>query len=325
MMMMILPLSIFRRRNQRTSNGSKGFTMTELVTAITVLILLVVMSARLIHLMSTAWRAQESQGDTFTNARIALDMLAREIAVAMAAKNNNRRGELTMWWKAGSSKQGSAGYESYSDQVYFVAPLANKDKKIDLVEVGYYLRFDSNSSSATYWTYQLKRRYVENSTADSSCSAAANPFGVTNGCWNIWNSSGVAQDTWYDTPVRTGEAAAATVASHVWSFLVQCLSLGNSLTEPGATPTTYSSTTPPTTSGSWNSAPAGAQANQLPGVVLITIKVLDIRAAQRVRQALANAVLTDPPAAHANWPTVVGPDSRTFSVWIPLANNQSNF
>ena len=295
-----------------------GFTIAELLVAMAILSMITLMCTQLFNMMSKTWQLEERKSDVFINARVALDFMAREMSMATAAYNDNRvrsaNGPLTMWYKVGSSASGTSPYQAYADQVYFVAPLASTSSTTDLAEVGYYVYHDTSNNLNRY---RLMRRFI--------------PPGDVNGFWSIWNASSTPTFppnlTWYNTPAMGTPANGnpspdVCIADNVWSLQMLCYGkqghISSNGSTDGAAPYNWDGT-PGASPAYQTGSPAGTNtAATLPETVQITIQVYDMRTAQQVK-------LFGVTPSSGTWGTVVGPGTRTFSTFVMIPAETSNF
>src|ERR1700722_18316390 len=99
-------------------NTETGFTLLELLAAMAVLSVMIVMLFAAFSQASRAWLQSENRVETFTQGRVSLDLLSRELSQAIATTNISFFGNAT--------------------SIAFIAPISTSPNDlVDLEEVVY--------------------------------------------------------------------------------------------------------------------------------------------------------------------------------------------
>ena len=185
----------------RPPTMNRAFTLVELLAAMVVLALLMVMIFAIFNQASKAWLLAENRTETFQSARLALDLMSRDLESAIATQhvNNTAIGggsvpgiaamPLITFEDSGSATiagvtRGFAPPYGQStapnDAIFFVtqAPDSrNNGTFIDLAECGYYVAFANSSGLAgmTTGNYYLFRHYVRSNAAGGGWDVFSNP------------------------------------------------------------------------------------------------------------------------------------------------------
>ncbi|MCK4326681.1 type II secretion system protein [bacterium] len=141
----------------------KGFTLTEILVAVTILVIAVAAIYTSFKGGTTSWTKGTARMERYLNARAALDMISREIQCAMLGSNIIFRGKQATWNDNGTDRQ--------DDELYFVAAVNHPagTGQYDLCEIGYYLNESISPSSSN-----LMRRLddIPDSTIEEKTGAA---------------------------------------------------------------------------------------------------------------------------------------------------------
>lgn len=159
------------------------FTLVELAVSIAVLSLLIVVSVQLIMTMQRTWNQTQSQRETYENARIALDLISRDLD---SAYYGNGTAPFWHWKNNGVSNEILA----------FVSDAAIRDEystASSLVEIKYQLHNPSGISDPNFgW---IMRSITGNKNADGSNNLKWNFFNNTNVGYNNSPSAAFTADT----------------------------------------------------------------------------------------------------------------------------------
>jgi len=76
-----------KHRVSEQDNDLEGFTLIELLVSMAVMAILVVLFVQMLTMGMSAWNSGRSQADNFSQARVALDVIARDLATAAVRKD----------------------------------------------------------------------------------------------------------------------------------------------------------------------------------------------------------------------------------------------
>ena len=279
------------RRSGAMARRAGGFTLLELLTALTITSMLVVMLFAAFNQASKAWTTAENRVETFTDARAALDFMAREISQTIVTN------KISFLAQESTMTLGSINPVPtlHFGNVAFVAPVGSgASDGMDLMEVVYRLSLQSASVAITPSApnpftnsvppYQLVRRVTpyNSTTAAKTWLDYGKDTIITvipaNNPWDFYTSPA----TWPETSETN---RTAVLAENV-------MSLQFTFEDDQNPPTTYA--TPDywnsTTSIAWQNelspvvpAGTGRMLGRAPSRVIITLTVLDSRAAVRYK------------------------------------------
>jgi len=261
----------YRRRAERS------FTLIEMLTAVTIGVLIVVILLGMIGQVSSVYRRSTGKIEAFQSARVGFDLLVRNLSQATlntyldydndAAPTTYLRKSELRFMILPSGSGGAPGTVNTGEAVFFQAPLhyvvdtADYGGTDSLLNVcGYYVSFTTNSTVPPHvsgisnpYRYRLMQMLVpaENNT--------------------IYASGGAT--TWF---TGTGPLADVTpVADNVIALVIRPQ-------DPASTPPDVTTDyTDDTQLGATNS-PQPATANQLPPVLQLTLVAIDEASAKRL-------------------------------------------
>lgn len=283
-------------------SGHKGFTLVELLIAMTILSLMVVLTASLLSSVSQAWISGQQQVETFQDGRAILNLIARDLSQAVISprlqfiqNSGNLNGLLT----APASQVGNS-------EGLFWQSVSTSDALGNVNEVGYYLTQRTDATGLQH--FELQRFFVP--PADPYQPRGNPP--VANPAYHIYDSPSpvyynststtilppwlnLAGRTLDPTGTRTDfEYASSTVSDGIVGLWIRCLDRNGdpipwlSQADPNAAPITFNSKAyfQPAIAGQassfrYTNVGSTAQGNQLPKAVEITIITVDSRVFQR--------------------------------------------
>ncbi|PTX99988.1 hypothetical protein DB346_19470 [Verrucomicrobia bacterium LW23] len=286
------------RRGLRRPQASKAFTLVEVLTAVTLLLVIMAVTATVMDQTTRAWRQTNSKIEAFQNARAVFDVMTARLAPTTlntyldyydAAGNPFRLATSPASFTA-------ARYGRYSDlhficgaaqtlvnplppnysrvssgAVFFVAPTglaADADRRGTgglLNASGFFLAFGSDRGHRPYYittpeTYRW--RLMELSVPTESLTV----FGTSTG------------NAWFQTPVSEGKVrpvADNVIALVVWPRL-------SPADDPAGTALSTDYTYNSRTAATWSGSVQPVQAHQLPPTLQVTMVVIDESAARRL-------------------------------------------
>ncbi len=118
----------------------RGFTLVELLVAISVTAVIIVLLSQIFASTSAQWQAADQRIDAFREARTAVQIIARDLARAHTSAD----ARMLMLSDVDPSKE-------FAKEVFAITPAPNSGKS-DLCAVGYYSVWDDTSN-----TYTMKR------------------------------------------------------------------------------------------------------------------------------------------------------------------------
>jgi prepilin-type N-terminal cleavage/methylation domain-containing protein len=251
--------------NDQHKNWRDAFTLIEILVSISVLALLLVVVYGILQQTSKVWVAAEARSETFQSARLALEMITRDLEGAIVGTNNlpppnGKRITFLTREDANGSPHASGDSDIAdtppNDQIFFIANLSDSvgQSYIDLAEYGYFVAFTStNKHTMAGPAYYLLRHQVRSSSSVSAYNFLADPA------------------TWYTTPT-IGPDHKLPIADHVLRLELRYEKIGG--TAPQGT----------CVLDNWLTASGSCSAgsiDSLPRAVHFTMCVLDRRAAAR--------------------------------------------
>ena len=139
---------VFENRKGKRETGRGGFSLLEMLAAMTILTGIMIILASMIDSAGRSWRDSEDRVETSQNGRTALELMTRELAPATI----NTCEQFVVLPGESLNGCGAPGVVETSQAAFWMAPLG---KDGDLRAVGYYLqRVDERLF------YRLKRYYV---------------------------------------------------------------------------------------------------------------------------------------------------------------------
>ena len=316
----------------RQPHSHSGFTLVELLASIAILALVGALLFAVFNQATKAWLQGESRVETFTQARAALDFMAREISQAIVTNN------LSFVAMEDDSIILSTTPPQTLPQgnLAFIATVGDPIKDgMDLVEVVYRLsrvkppdppgvsEASMGVSSAPFFftdhapgPYKLIRRVSPFSALAASCRDYGNFQDGTTVPWDFYTSPA----TWMQTSWRLGTAVLATnIVSLTFQF--QDAS-GNWTVDSAANRPFWNSTSSPawqTELGGSGVPPAASVKGpalstdmlaHAPALVVITMTMLDSRAAARYGVAPNDTARQQ----------IINESARTFTTSVAIPN-----
>jgi prepilin-type N-terminal cleavage/methylation domain-containing protein len=308
-------------------NAEGGFTLLELLAAMAVLVVMIAMLFAAFSQASRAWLQGENRVETFTQARAALDYMSKELSQAIVTTNGPPGG-----------LQGLQ-FLGTNNSLAFIAPVNNNPGGGgDLMEVVYRLSYQvSNDTVFTEGFNVLPKKLVRRVSMASSGTICENYYASTvagsgNGCPNAWDLFTSA-----DWPETGDFNNTAVLAENVVSLNFVFVSTNNDQYSYWNS-TENRGVLPPNLPGSYtpwtheilgipggieynlrdvNNTPGteGAQfmTNHAPAGVVITIEVIDSRAATRLKAV----GLGTPP-----WVAIINQAKKSFTTFVNIPNSQ---
>jgi len=164
---------------QRRAARRRHFTLIELLAAMSVLVVLMFVLFRFFGSAEKAWSASEGNTRIYENARIAFEVITRDLQSAIASSRDGQKVPFYVWTAADGTTNGANG-----ERLSFVSRVEpNTTAKSDICEVAYAWKTDFTGASLPY-NYWLRR--VRDGDDDN-----------TN--WDFFNKTGSETPKWYDT------------------------------------------------------------------------------------------------------------------------------
>jgi len=137
----------------------RGFTLLEMLVAITILSIISLILASILGYTSGIWQQGESTNQNRQRARIVLDRIGQELRAA--ALPLNRTNSTSLEFVINPSSIGS-NYLNH-DAIFWQAPIATDTSQGDLAEVGYFVRYVNNQPNlCRFFVNPTANNYIEN-------------------------------------------------------------------------------------------------------------------------------------------------------------------
>jgi uncharacterized protein (TIGR02599 family) len=272
-------------------NDRHGFTIMELLLAMTILSVLLVVTVSVVGHTSTIWRRSSENIEAFQSARVAFDLLTRELSQATLNTYLDYDDNLTPTCYLRKSELqfvcGEAGVDpmpgtpNTGNAVFFQAPISYTTNITEfggldgaLNACGFYVTFGPNSLLPAHATNIQHYRFrlmnllvpVENNRIFDNTGAVSSNF------------------DWFKTPITTGSSS-FPVADNVIALIVHPEDPDD---ESLFTTLDYNSLS------NWNANPQPITANQLPPLMQVALVAIDEASAKRLENGTtAPTALTD--------------------------------
>ena len=224
----------------RRSQSKRGFTLAELLIAVAITAVIITLLMQVFTAMASQWRSADSRIDTFRDARVALQLIERDLSRA-----------ILNWDNEMLKLQDVSG--SFAKEAYAITPIGNPGKS-DLCSVGYYCAWD-----ATAKAYLLKRLFKDSDTIITPLQGSPPNF-TTIYTKDAANEEEVAAYVWdlRFTPGTGSVYASPTSPSSTWQwievrFKAMSTEAGRKLRVLNISQTTWSEE-PPTLSAEYTNA-----------------------------------------------------------------------
>jgi hypothetical protein len=141
--MSIFPFAIARSAGRHQRGQRAPFTLVELLAAMAVFTILMLMLFTFLSSAQRVWSATDSTTRTYENARVAFDLITRDLQCAVASYRGDTLTPLYVWPAAGGPN---------GERLSFVSRVeCTSDAKSDLAEICYAWRSDSAAGDNRYW------------------------------------------------------------------------------------------------------------------------------------------------------------------------------
>ncbi len=172
---------IFRPHQARTG-WKRAFTLVEIMISVSLLAILATMLFLILDATAKLWRETEKRIDSYRQARVALNLIARELrsffpldpTLADSFIHNTKDASPTIQLPAGAITPPTA------DSLFFTATLPagmqdpDKDKS-DLCAVGYYLAWTKDAGSSGISSLKLYRHFKSSDDVFAALTASTSP------------------------------------------------------------------------------------------------------------------------------------------------------
>jgi prepilin-type N-terminal cleavage/methylation domain-containing protein len=322
-------------RNQELESSTqkaqaRGFTLIELLASMAILGLIVVILFGVFQQTSKAWLGGERHVETFTQARAVLDLMSRDLSQAIATDKIPffAQQETTPLGKLPAANQISL----HLDNLAFIASVGDSSLDgMDLVEIVYRLNRapngqseDSGAVTAPFFftnSIPVSADYVPPFSLIRRASAFAFS-GVATDCRNYGNFAvpcGTAPWDFYGPPLPNPAWPETSDRTRTAVLVENVISLQFQFQDAASPPNTYSHWNSTTVSPAWQNElanPVGAAGpnmqNRAPAVVIITMSMLDSKAATRY------SIAADPDAKKRIYEEA----KREFTTTVAIPNRQ---
>jgi type II secretory pathway pseudopilin PulG len=208
----------------------RAFTLVEILIATGIVVFMVAMLSQILSATQGMWRKSEARTDPFRDARAAIELMSRELALAVP---NDKAPVLALEniYSQANDQDGA----SHNQQIYALMPLRNVDttnpaiNSSDLCAVGYYCTWDS-----TKHAYILRRHFFASDATFARLQAAGLP-----------GAPAPASSVYAPASPAVLPAQDEDVAAYVWDLKVVPYELiGGALAANNTYPITYNSSLP---------------------------------------------------------------------------------
>lgn len=234
-------MTLLQKTTGRHGNGAPGFTLVEMIVSVAILCMMVLLLAQFTNEAGRIWTMGERQTQHRQGARASLDFIAREMKMATLAIDQGNSLEFVI---------NPPGFDHQNrDAVFWQAPIATETSNGDLAEVGYFVKWDPETSRANL------------------CRFFVNPSDTEN--YLIYS----APDNWLNNEAVNNVAPADRANNYQGLFLENVLGLWVSayFSDGSAYP------------GSSRDTATGSAPARLPAYARISLVLLDARTAQRMK------------------------------------------
>ena len=211
-------------------DSRRAFTLVEVLIATAIVVFLVAMLAQILSATQGIWRNAEARSDPFRDARAAIELMSRELALAIP----NDKAPVLALENICPAQPGDANGPD-NQQIYALLPSRNVDtnnsavNKSDICAVGFYCVWD-NAKHA----YVLRRHFLASDYTFSRMQTAGLPANST-----------PAVNVYEPTASPTPPALDEDVAAYVWDLkIVPYEFIGGVLTPTTTYPITYNNSLP---------------------------------------------------------------------------------
>jgi type II secretory pathway pseudopilin PulG len=147
------------------NNSGAGFTLVEILLSTAIIAFVVVMLGQVLSTTQGIWRRSESRTDPFRDARAAIELMSRELALAVTHDKAPVLALQNIYSQGDDATEGPAN----NQQAYALLPMKNTNKS-DLCTVGYYCRWESSKKA-----YVLRRHFFASDATFSRLQATGLP------------------------------------------------------------------------------------------------------------------------------------------------------
>lgn len=208
-----------------------GFTLIEILISTAIVVFLVAILAQILSATQGIWRNSEARTDPFRDARAAMELMSRELAVVVT---HDKAPVLAL--ENVYSQSGDADGPVHNQQAYALVPKRNVDtnnpavNSSDLCAVGFYCTWD-NSRHA----YVLRRHFFASDATFTRLQGA----GLPGGPGPINPATVYAPSSPAVLPAQDED-----VAAYVWDLKIVPYEFSAGALAPRTYPVTYNSTLP---------------------------------------------------------------------------------
>jgi hypothetical protein len=262
----------------------------EMLIATAIVVFVIVVLSQILSATQGIWRKSEARTDPFRDARAAIELMARELALTVS----NDKAPVLALANLYPAQANDVDGPSHNQQVYALLPMKNVDpsnpatNSSDLCAIGFYCTWD-NSKRA----YILRRHFLASDATFSRLQSAGLP-----GAGGPVNANTV----YAPSNPATSPALDEDVAAYVWDLkIVPYEFVSGSLTATTTYPITY------------NSA--------LPQFVEISFKAMSPQAARQLTaQGIGTGVWFDFNCSNCIYSNQILPNVHEFKTRIKLQN-----
>ena len=144
------------------SRVARAFTLVELLVSMTVLVLLIAMLGQLSFQATSAWTTGESNKDRLQSLRAITDLFSSELQSALLPVD--RSNTATGLQLIVDPQTTNPTPFLNKDAIFWQAPVASNQKNGDMAEVGYFVKWVTDSTDPAHPRARLCRFYVDDPT-----------------------------------------------------------------------------------------------------------------------------------------------------------------
>jgi prepilin-type N-terminal cleavage/methylation domain-containing protein len=171
-------MNMRKRKKAASSQFNRGFTLLEVLISVTLLALLSTLLFLILDATAKLWRETEKRVDSYREARVALNLIARELRSMVVLDGNLTNSFLHNPTVAnGVTLPATVAPSSFADSVFFTTnlPPGMQDpakNRSDWCAVGYYLAWTPDAGATGQSSYKLYRHFKSSDDAFSALTNA---------------------------------------------------------------------------------------------------------------------------------------------------------
>lgn len=222
----------------------QAFSLVELLLAVAIVAFLVLILAQIISSAEGIWRHSAARVDAFRDARAALELMSRELTVALT----NDRAPVLALENIFTQPNDAAAGPANNQQVYALLPLRNvgdpggsrTNERTDICAVGFYCSWNADRHA-----YVLRKHILQSNPTYARLRAAFGNPTPTPSPSPAPPGAPITPDAIFSpTDPTTNPAEDEDVAAYVWDLKITAYELVGGVPAPQTYPAVYRSTLP---------------------------------------------------------------------------------